>query len=227
VLGTIYGAVAEGIRDLLDESPQLEDLFTRIGGQSAIVDAYLASILGMMALIASGYAVQAGLRMRSEETGLRAEPVLATAVGRVQWMGGHLLFSVLGPAVVLLAGGFMAGLVHGLNTGDVGGELPRVVAGALVQLPAVWVLSGITAALFGLAPRLVALAWGALAAFFLLGQVGATLQLTQALLDLSPFTHVPKVPGTDLAAAPLLWLLALAVALVAGGVLGFRRRDVG
>jgi putative exporter of polyketide antibiotics len=79
--------------------------------------------------------------------------VLATAASRPQWATSHLTFGVLGPAVALMASGLAEGLVYGLVSGDVGRELPRVLAGALVQLPAVLVLSGIAMALFGLLPR--------------------------------------------------------------------------
>jgi putative exporter of polyketide antibiotics len=53
-----------------------------------------------------------------------------------------------------------------------------------------------------------------------------TVQLDQRLLDLSPFTHVPKAPGAAVAAAPLVWLAAVAVALAAAGLVGLRRRDM-
>jgi ABC-2 type transport system permease protein len=101
-----------------------------------------------------------------------------------------------------------------------------VLAGAAVQLPAVWALAAVAVALAGLLPRLAPAAWGALAACLLIGLVGAALQLDQWLLDLSPFTHIPKVPGGELSAAPLAVLAAVAVALTAAGLVGMRRRDI-
>jgi ABC-2 type transport system permease protein len=91
----------------------------------------------------------------------------------------------------------------------------------------VWVLAGIAAALFGLLPRLVGAAWGAFAVFLVISLLGAGLGLDQWLLDVSPFTHIPKVPGADVSAQPLVWLLAIAVVLTAAGLAGFRRRDLG
>jgi ABC-2 type transport system permease protein len=98
---------------------------------------------------------------------------------------------------------------------------------ALVQLPAAWVLAGLGAALFGLVPRLTALTWGGLVACLLLFQVGALLGLSQWVVDFSPFAHAPKLPGSALTAAPLLWLTGIAIALTATGLAGFRRRDIG
>lgn len=225
-LGVVLGGVAMSVGDLLRDNQSLQDVFARIGGRAGIIDAYLAAIMGILGLIAAAYAIQATLRLRSEETSQRAEPVLATAVGRLQWAGSHLLFSVLGPAAALATAGLAAGLTHGLNTGDVGRELPRVLAGAMVQLPAVWVLAAIAAALFGLLPRLVPASWGALAVCLLFGLVGAALQLSHWLLDVSPFTHIPKAPGAAVSATPLVWLVAAAVALATTGLIGLRRRDI-
>ena len=56
--------------------------------------------------------------------------------------------------------------------------------------------------------------------------LGAPLGLSQLVLDLSPFTHVPSLPAAALTAAALVWLLAVAGLLAAAGVAGFRRRDL-
>jgi len=226
VLGVVLGGVAESVGDLLRDNQSLQDVFARIGGSAGVIDAYLAAVMGILGLIAAAYGIQAALRLRSEETSQRAEPVLATAVGRLRWASSHLIFSALGPALALATAGLIAGLTHGLNTGNVGRELPRVLAGAMVQLPAVWVLAAIAVALFGLAPRLAPASWGALAGCLLFGLVGATLQLSQWLLDISPFTHIPKAPGAAVSATPLVWLVAVVVVLAAAGLIGLRRRDI-
>ena len=90
-----------------------------------------------------------------------------------------------------------------------------------------WLPGGIAVALFGLLPRLSSAAWGAVALFLLLGQFGAALRLDQPLLDLSPFTHIPKVPGHEIGPVPLVWLTAVTVVLTVAGLAGLRRRDIG
>src|SRR5262249_33658248 len=98
---------------------------------------------------------------------------------------------------------------------------------ALAQWPAAMVPAGIAALLFGVAPRLTTAAWALLAAFVILGQVGPLLRVTQPVMDLSPFTHTPKLPGVDVTYVPFVVLTAVAVALAVVGLAGFRRRDVG
>jgi ABC-2 type transport system permease protein len=227
IVGGAVGAIAESVGSLLDDNPQLQDIVARLGGAGSIVDAYLASVMRIVGMVAAAYAVQATLRLRAEETSQRAEAILAGAVTRVRWALSHVAFAALGPAVLLTCAGVAAGLAHGIGTGDVGGQLPRVLAGALVQIPAAWVLAGIALACFGLVPRLAFPGWAALIAFLLLDQLGEILQLDQRVLDLSPFTHVPKLPGADLAIGPLLTLTAIAVALGSVGLAGVRRRDIG
>jgi ABC-2 type transport system permease protein len=47
------------------------------------------------------------------------------------------------------------------------------------------------------------------------------------VLDISPFTHVPKLPGSTVAAAAFFWLSVIALALCASGLAALRRRDIG
>jgi polyether ionophore transport system permease protein len=228
LFGAALGSIALGIGDLLKGNPQLEAMLASAGlSGEGLVDAFLATLLGQMGVLAAAYAVQATLRLRSEETGQRAEPVLATRTGRIRWASSHLAIAALGTVVVLVAVGVGAGISHGLRTGDVGGQVPRLVGAALAQVPAALVLAGLTVALFGLVPRFTAAAWGVLALFLVLQQLGPMLKLDQLVMDLSPFTHAPKLPGGELVLAPLAGLVGVALLLAMVGLAAFRRRDVG
>jgi ABC-2 type transport system permease protein len=81
--------------------------------------------------------------------------------------------------------------------------------------------------LVGVAPRLATLSWAVLAAFMLLGDLGPLLKLDQWLLDVSPFAHVPHMPGGAITATPLLWLIVTTAVLTAAGLTTLRRRDIG
>jgi ABC-2 type transport system permease protein len=227
VAGLSFGVLAQDMAQFAAEDPETAEMLASLGGAGSITDIYLAAVLSWIGLLAAGYAVQATLRLRSEEAELRAEPVLATTASRVGWAGSHLLVAAAGAAVVLAAGGLVAGLAHGLRAGDLGGQLPRVLGAALVQLPAVWVLAALGVALFGLLPRLVVGAiWAILGVVLAITMFGEALQLSRWLLDLSPFAHLPRLPAATFTATPLLWLVVVAVVLAAAGLAAFRRRDL-
>ena len=220
LLGLVFGGVGGSVLDLVEDNAELGDIFARIGGAGGAADSYFAGTAGIVGLIAACYAVQATLRMRDEERSGHAEAVLSTAASRYAWAGSHLLFSLLGPAVVLAAEGLVAGLTYGQ------GDAAAILAGTLVQLPAVWVLAALAVLLFGRLPRLSAAAWAAPALCLLVLLVGQTLRLDQWLLDISPFTHVPHLPGGDVSPAPLLALTAIALLLTAAGLGGLGRRNI-
>jgi ABC-2 type transport system permease protein len=137
------------------------------------------------------------------------------------------LISLGGAAVLLLAAGVASGAVYGAQSEGLAVGLGTGVSAMAVQIPAVLVVGGLTVALTGWLPRQTAIAWALLAAFVLLGQLGRTLGLPQAMLDLSPFTHVPPLPTGTVGVTPVAVLLIIAGVSTGAGFLGFARRDVG
>jgi ABC-2 type transport system permease protein len=217
--GLIYGGITTGAADLMRDNKQARQIFERMGGQSGLTDALPASLIGMLGLVAALYIVQSVLRLNAEETSGRAEPLLACAVGRLRWAAGHLAIAFGGTALIMLLAGLGFALGYGKDTGP-------VLAACLVQLPAVWAVGGIAVLLYGVLPRGAVAAWGIAGAVLLIGWVGPALDAPRAILDLSPFGHLPKLPGGEMEWGPVLTLTALALALVAGGLAGLRRRDL-
>ncbi|MFB7722642.1 ABC transporter permease [Nocardia sp. NPDC056100] len=224
--GLIIGSVIHGIGDELGSSQAIRDLITRMGGSASLENSMISYAFTMIGVAAAAYAVSAALRLHSEESSDHAETLLTGAVSRTRWAASHLLFALLGPAVALCVSGLLGGFVYGRAAGDVGGKLPDVLGAALIQLPAVWIFTGITVALFGLAPRWTPVAWGVLTAAIAVFLLGAISGAPQWLRDLEPFEHLPKVPGASFDLVPVLILLVIAVALIALGLIGFRRRDL-
>ncbi|MCS7483353.1 ABC transporter permease [Umezawaea endophytica] len=223
-LGLVLGNIAGNVGGFVD-SPSAREMVAKLGGTDALTDAFISAEMGVMGLVASIYGIQAALRLRTEETGQRAEPLLAAAVSRTRWAWSHLAIAFGGPVLLVAATGAGAGLSHGASSGDMSRFGP-VFASALLQVPAVWVLTGIVVLAFGAAPRLVATGWVALVVFLLLGQLGPLLELDQWAMDLSPYTHIPRFPAGDVDPVPLVWLVLIAAALVAAGLTAFRRRDI-
>ncbi len=227
VLGVAMGAVSDEVDDFAAGNAQMAELIAQLGGSGGLTDAYLAAMMGLFGLAVAGYAVQALLRMRAEETGGALEAVLATGVSRLRWMGSHIACAVGGTLALLVLAGASTGAGHGMVAGDLAGKVARMIGAALAQAPATLVLAGFAVAVVGLWPRwAAALSWAALAVCLMLGQIGELLGLPQAVLDVSPFTHVPPVPSADVTVSPLVALLAVGAALGAAGMGAFRRRDV-
>ena len=222
--GLLIGSVVHGIADEVGNSEVARDVVVRLGGSTAMEEAFVAVAFSMLAMITSAFAISLTLRLHQEESGQHAEAVLAGAVSRTRWMASHLLPAMVGSAGALLIAGVVAGLTYGAAAGDVGGKLAVVLAAAAVQLPAVWLLVAVTVALFGLAPRFAPLAWGVLIGFIALFLLGSLSGFPQLLLDLEPFAHIPR-PGA-FTVTPLAWLSAIDAALIALGLFAFRRRDI-
>ncbi len=173
LLGALTGSLATTAESLLSDNTKIQQLMADLGGPGTLVDELLAAMGGISGLVAAAYAVSAALRIRGEETAGRAESVLATSLSRTRWFGGHLLFSLVGSALLLVISGVATGLVHGSNIGDLGAGLGIGLETMTVQIPAVLLIGGITAALIGWAPRFAAAAWAVLGLSVLLGQLGS------------------------------------------------------
>lgn len=226
VYGALSGYVAIVVADQLLANPAMMEFLARLGGHAQPSDVVFTLFFAAFGPVSAIYAIQATLRLRTEELALRAELVLATSASRLRWMAGHLLVVALGSAAVLAALGLAAGLTYAPPDARLGAQLPCVLAAAMAYLPALWVLLGLTAALFGLLPRLASVSWMVLVGCLLLELARELELVSQAVLDLSPFTHVPRLLLGQEAAAPLVGLAAAALLLTISGLLGFQRRDV-
>lgn len=222
--GLAFGSVAASADDLVGDNEQIRAYLAQLGGAS-LAEVFLATVLLYVALVATGFALQAALRPRSEEAAHRAEWVLAGGASRPRWLGSHLAVALAGSVVVLVAGGLGTGASYGASVGDAG-QVVRIGLASLAFAPAIALVVGVGVALYGLVPRAAAAVWAVLALAVVVGVLGEGLDLPQWVRDLSPFTHVPGVPAVDVDVVPLAALTGLAALLLAAGVAGFVRRDV-
>ena len=222
------GAGANGVGSIIGGSTVLRQYLLRVGYQTTVIDAYLSALMLIAGLAAAVYSTSAVLRLRTEETGNLAEPVLSAATGRIRWALSHISVAVGGACLLLAAAGLSAGLGYGVLTGSVSTQVPRLLGAALARLPATMVVAAVAVLLFGLLPwESIALAWTAVALVGVIGVFGLPLQWPAWMMDISPFTQVPKLPGGTVSAASLLWLCAVALTISAAGLIGLRHRDLG
>jgi ABC-2 type transport system permease protein len=217
--GLVFGGMVAGAADLVGDNEQAREIFERMGGRTGLTDAFLATMVNLFGMVAALYAVGSVLRLNGEETSQRAEPILANAVGRLRWAAGHLLIAFGGAALIMVLSGLGLYVSYGEDLGP-------ILGASLAQLPAIWTLAGFAVLLWGAFPKAAAAGWGAAGLALVLGWIGPALDLPRSVLNLSPFGHLPKLPGATMAWGPVLVLTVLAAALVATGLWRLGRRDM-
>jgi ABC-2 type transport system permease protein len=224
ITGLLLGGIATSVEGLLD-NPLVNRFLSRLGGAGALTDIFLATELGFAAIAAAAFGISAVLRLHVEEAQGRVDSLLTTGTSRTQWALAHVLVALVGTATLMVAVGLGMGVTYAVQIDDPG-QVPRMLAAALARLPAVWVLTGVAVAFYGLSRHLAALGWVALVGCIVLGEFGPVMDLPTWTWDLSPFTHVPTLPGGEVQAAPLLWLTLVAAGLVTLGLARLRVRDL-
>jgi len=225
VTGMAYGWIGPTVDAFIGQNKALAEILAGAGGAN-LTDSYFAASFRLMALLATGFAIQSTLRLRSEETSMRAESVLATPVSRWWWAVSHLTVAFAGSAILLAIAGLATGLTYGVAGGDLK-SVPSLIGAALVYAPPMWLMVGLTIALVGLMPRWVGASWAILGACVVVGFLGAVLHLPSWLQNLSPFERVPQLPAVSLTVLPLVVISAVAAGFTLAGLAGLRRRDIG
>ncbi len=226
-LALLYGAVIPTIPDLVESNPDIAEAIGVSGdAEQALIDAFLRYIFVFMAVVSTGFVVTSVLRLRTEEEAGRAELVLATRVPRLSFAGATLV--VAGGGAVVLVGlmglGLAVGYAIGMGEWD---QLGTQVIDQVSYVPAVLLVGAVAVALAGLRASWSLLAWAGVALVSFQVLLGETLRLPGWVQGVSPFWHLPGLPVESFDPVPAVVELALSALLVAVGLWGFRRRDVG
>lgn len=220
--GLLFGSVVHAMDNLLNDAGGPLPAILRGRG----IDALMAVLAGMIALVVAVFAVQSATTLRADEASGLVETQLAGALSRTRWALQRLLIPAVGAAVLLAAGGALLGASYGATVHD-GSWTGRMAVASLVYWPAVMVLVGVAVTLFGWLPRLaVALTWGLLAALWFVMLIGDALHLPAWVLDVLPFSATPYLPLDPMRWTPVVVMTAVAALLVWAGVDRFARRDV-
>ena len=119
------------------------------------------------------------------------------------------------------------GLTHGLHTHDLSHQVPRLVGASLAHTPAALLIGALAALIYAVSPSHASAGWALLVVSLILAQLGRALGLSHWIVDLSPFTHSPNLPGRAAHLKADAVLVTLATLATLGGLVAFSRRDVG
>jgi ABC-2 type transport system permease protein len=221
----VFGFVASSLGNVFASNPDIARIIAVGGATSAgLVYLFLLTLLKVMGVIAAVYGVQVVMRIYAEEIEYRVEPLLAGALSRPKYLASNALVALLGPAVALAIGGVTIGFVA--SASGVAVTVTDLAKQALVVIPAVWVLIGLSIALVGANPRVRLASWLAIVATFALTILGPTFRLWDWVLGISPLYHVPNVTATTPDYSVLAVVAGIAFAFIVVGFIGFSHRDV-
>lgn len=227
VFGAIFGLTVKEFESFLEDSEEVREAFAQYGSGDNYQEIFLAVIISMMAIMVAGYAVQALLRARSEESSGQLESVLAANVGRTKWLVIQVMYVLSGVMLLLILMGSSMGISYVLSTNGPAGEILTIIGSSVVQFSAILALAGIIIAIYGIVPKfIVPISWGLFAASLLLVQLGSILKLPQFVMNLSPFVHLPALPASEFKLAPVLALLLVGMVMSVLGIICFAKRDL-
>jgi ABC-2 type transport system permease protein len=189
------------------------------------LDGFVAATQLYLAVIGSGYVVQAIGTLRAEEAEGRLEARLAGTLSRARWLVAHGAAIAAGLVLVVVGSSSVLALSTAWSVGSTD-DIGAVMTAGLAYLPAELVLAGLALALFGLWPRGFGFTWAAYAVATFIALLGPGLKLAQWVLDLAPTTHVGNPPLSTVDAGSSATLAVVALALVLAGFIAFRRRDI-
>lgn len=224
VAGLALGAIAGGVLDLVAQTPAAAEILRHMGGAGAMVDTYFAALVPLIAAVGALLGVSAVGRLAAEEGDHRVELVLATATTRRRLLAAHLLWAFGGAVVLMLVAG--AALALGAAASGEARGLLALTGACLAQVPAMWVVIGVGAVGVTLGPRYAVAGWVADGFCLFIAWIAPLLGLPGAVLAISPFHHLPHLPGGSMHWAPLVVLTLVGLALAGASLVAYRRRDL-
>lgn len=226
ILAAGIGTIVVDALDLYAGNEMVQEMLESFGLSDAdLIDSMLSVYISFFALVISFYTVGHVTRLRGEETSLRAENILATAVSRIRWVSGSVVYGLLTSVLLLALTGLVAGVFYAISSGD-WGHIPAIFATAVVYSPALFLAAGVALLVFGIAPRLMAVSWLVPVYGVFVLTFASLIGLPGWMSRLSPFERVPRLPAADFEALPLLVMTLIAAVLILAGLLGLRRRDM-
>lgn len=222
LVGATFGSVGDAYNAVTEDNATLRDL---IGGGSTASNAYVSFVVILLALICVAFVISGIGKTADEESSGRLEPVLAGAASRLRWLAADEVALLGGMVLVCLIGGLGLGIGNAVSTGD-STQVWRLVGAAAAYLPAVALLLGLSAVLYGLRPNLMWVSWFPLVFVAVVAVLGDTLQLPKLVQNISPISWVGRVPLQSAGAMALACTVLVALLLAAIALVAFRRRDI-
>ena len=222
VFGLMTGALVEFINEDETYRKMLESMGMDMSVPAVGYVSYIAVFLALPVAAFLGWRVGA---TREEEAEGRLDNLLVRGVVRWRWLAVTTGYAFLAAAILVAA--TTAALWAGTQLVDAPVTTRQVIEPMLGILPLAVLFTGIAVLTLGVAPRLTVVVPVALAVLgYLLDTLGTALDWPNAVLSISPFHHLARLPGDPMTLSGVLVMTGIGVAAAAVGVVAFARRDL-
>lgn len=222
-LGT--GAIMSQLDASLEANPQLAKMLEMMGGTSVIETAFYLSMLSILGSITAIMAVMIVNRLRGEEVRGHAEVMLSTATSRWSYALSVLVWAIVLPSLVFIGCGALLPLLPGQVHGDYS-AITTYAQTAVFLMPGLWLVVGIATFLVGWAPRFTGLSWAVIGWTLYAVWFAGLFNMPEWLLKIQPWGYLAHPPRDEMDWAAFGVELAIAVALIVLGLIGYRRRNI-
>lgn len=225
-MAAIIGLLVPGMTTVYGSSENLKMMITAMGGQGALIPAFLSAMLSIMVLLIAGYVIHGVSRLRAEEASGHLENLLATKLSRLKWCLSHTGVVLTGGILLLvLTGALLAICVNAAS--DFDASLPSYILAALSYTPVLLLFAGIYLLFFGLSPRLASVAaWTYFSVAIFMSWLAPLLKLNDTLMNLAPLSHLAAAPAEAIKVTPIAVMVSLAAVLSLIGFFAWRSRNL-
>ncbi|GAB3267993.1 exporter of polyketide antibiotics [Sinomonas notoginsengisoli] len=224
-LGFVYGLVTGTMGDFFAKNAFVRQLIaTRSATETDLTFTFVSMLLLILAMGGGVFGIQLAVRFAVEEEEGRADWVLSAGISRSGYFAPVVAVAVVAPAIAAVIGGVVLAFTAvatgtAIDAGD-------VVRQAFATVPALWLTAAVGLAFVGVAPLFRWIAWLLVVYWLILTVFGPLLKAPDWLLDTSPFHVIPSVTASDADWAPVGWIVAITVALILAGFIGYRIRSI-
>ena len=226
VITFVFGLMTGALVDFINEDETYRKMLESMGMDMSVpAVGYLSYIAVFLALPLAAFLGWRVGATRQEEAEGRLDNLLVRGVVRWRWLAITTGYA-FGAAAVLVAA-TTAALWAGTQLVDAPVTTWQVIEPMAGTLPLVVLFTGLAVLTFGIAPRLTVVVPVTFAVLgYLLDTFGTSLNWPNAVLGISPFHHLARLPGDPMTLSGVLVMTGIGVAAATVGVIAFARRDL-
>lgn len=220
----MYGSVFGDLDDFISSNETLKAVFAS-NPNNPLSEQFIGLLMAVMSIISTIPVITFINRAQSEERHGYSENILTKAVSRHAYLASYLL-----PAFII---SIVLQLLSSLGFWSVGSmvldttpSLNVFITAALLYLPAIWFMIGITVVLIAFVPSMSSIVNYYLGYSAFSVYIGTIANLPQWTKKLTPFGHIPQYPIEKIEIIPIIILVVLFIVLAAIGFYWHRKRDL-